>query len=92
VFRTRQLGALAVSLKGDGLLSTPNLSSWFTNETQTIELLFNAAGEGSIIDERGQLVPGGWAASLLDISADGEVRARMWGLPTVDLGAVSFHE
>ncbi len=78
---------------------TPNLRSYFTNETVTIEAWFNANGPGIIIDERGRQDLSGWADSQIEIvsvatnSAKGEVKIRVYNLvPGVglSLGTVDF--
>ena len=73
---------------------TPSLRSYFTNETVTLEVWFNARGPGVIVDERSvDLVT--WADSQIEIvgtanALQGEVRIRVWNTGSVSLGKVAY--
>jgi hypothetical protein len=82
----------AVQLSGAGYVITPNLESFFPTSTVTLELWFNATGPGVIVDELGQnVINAGFNDSQLEILSTGEVRARVWDLPSVSLGVATFN-
>ena len=76
-------------------LITPNLQSAFGSGTSTtIELWFKANGPGVLVDELGQTQLGGQGGSFhdsqIEILSSGQVDARVYNLPTLDLGQASF--
>jgi hypothetical protein len=74
-------------------VQTPNLRTAFSNDTVTLELWFNAAAAGVIVDETGgpYNTNPGWHDSQIEILATGEVRIRVWSLASVSLGTVTFN-
>src|SRR5579875_2312194 len=82
------------SLSFDGTnnyLITPEMHSAFTNNSETVELWFKANGPGVIVDELGQSTPNtNWHDSQIEITSSGQVSARVWNLPSVNLGTASF--
>jgi hypothetical protein len=79
----------------DDCVLTPNLRSFFTNETVTIEVWINARGPGVIVDERQATSLANWADSQIEIVAttnalQGEVRVRVWPTAYVSLGSVHY--
>jgi hypothetical protein len=93
VFSTLSFGG-GYALRLDGtndFILTPDLTSSFTDETVTIELWFNSAGPGILVDERGQPPStGGWQDSQMVILPTTELVVRVWNLPRVSLGTVGF--
>src|SRR5262249_47147866 len=70
---------------------TPDLHSLFASTSVTLQVWFNAKAPGVIVDELGQsAVNQGWHDSQLEIVSSGHVFARVWNLPSVDLGTASF--
>ncbi len=76
----------------DDYAITPNLTTFVSDETITLEVWFNANAAGVIVDELGTTsVNNGWHDSQLEILANGEVRARVWNMSrSYVLGTVSF--
>jgi hypothetical protein len=82
----------SVRLDGvDDFVITPDLRGFFSNETVTIEVWFRADAAGVIVDERGQLPPQiGWGDTQVEMLTSGEVRGRVWPLPSLSLGTAGF--
>lgn len=94
-----QTGALAgdpnTAIRFDGEhahVLTPDLTARFADETVTFSVWFNANGPGVVVDELGQgALETGWHDSQLEVLPSGEVRARVWGMPSsLSLGTVAF--
>ncbi len=88
-------GVIRTFVRLDGVndyIVSPNLTSFFTTDTVTLELSFNAQGAGVIVNETGQsAIDTGWRDSQIEVLSNGEVRARVWNLPSISLGFVSFN-
>ncbi len=81
----------AYDFNGATFVSTPDLQTFFNNETVTISLLFFARDHGIIVDERGQSGTG-FQDSQIEILPSGEVKVRVWPLTPVSLGTTSFNQ
>jgi len=77
----------------DDYIITPNMADYFPNESVTIVVWFYAKNSGVIVDELGQTtINVGWHDSQIEILPTGEVKVRVWALPSVTLGTVGFNE
>jgi hypothetical protein len=85
-------GGSALSFNGtNAFLATPELTSFFPDGSFTIELWFRAERPGVLIDELGQTPPTpGWQDSQFEIVPPNTLRARVWNLPVLVVGAVQF--
>ncbi len=73
----------ALSLNGtNNFAATPNLTSYFSTTSMTVELWFKANSQGVILDERGQANgAGGWQDSHIEIvgtGTTGTVYVNVW--------------
>ena len=83
----------ALSFNGSSdYLITPELHSAFSNNSVSIELWFKANAPGVIVTELGTTTINNstWHDSQVEILSSGQVDARVWNLPAVNLGTVSF--
>lgn len=82
----------ALGLDGTGAYAlTPDEDFAFADESVTLEVWFKAAAAGVIVTELGQTAPNtAWHDSQLEVLSTGEVRARVWNLPSVSLGTAAF--
>ncbi len=82
----------ALSFNGtNNYLITPEMHSAFPNNSETIELWFKANSPGVLVDELGQpTLNTAWHDSQIEILSSGQVSARVWNLPSVNLGTASF--
>jgi hypothetical protein len=88
------LQSFGKALAFDGIndfVMTPALNAYFPTRSVTMEFWFNAEAAGVMLSELGQAIPDTtWHDSQVEILATGEVRARVWNVPTVSLGTVTF--
>jgi hypothetical protein len=90
---------LSATVAGNGIalngsnqyMITPDLANGFPSSSMTLELWFKANAAGVIVTELGQnAINTAYHDSQLEILANGLVKARVWNLPSIDLGTVSF--
>ena len=88
---TAALGNNAIQLDGiNQYLITPDLTSYFSTGSFTIELWFKANSDGVIVSEVGQsTINTNWHDSHIELLPNGHVMVRVWNLAGVDLGTVS---
>jgi hypothetical protein len=84
---TAVLAGSAAQFNGSGYGITEDVSSFFTDESITVELWFNANATGGVIfDERGANNTQGFRASWIEAVPSGgnlAIRLRVWNLPPV---------
>ena len=92
VLLTAAMGNTAIQLNGtDQYFITPDLTSYFSNGSFTIELWFKANSDGVIVSEVGQsTINTNWHDSHIDLLPNGHVMVRVWNMSGVDLGTVSL--
>lgn len=80
---------IAGTVPPDNYVLSNSLTSLYTNDSTTLSIWFQAYGPGVVISEVGQAaVNTGWHDSQIEVLPSGEVRARVWSLPSVSLGSV----
>jgi len=89
-------GKVGQALKFNGTsdyVISSNMVSNFSDETVTIGVWFKANAAGVIVAELGQsAISTSWHDSQIEILSTGEVKVRVWQLPSVSLGTVNFGE
>ena len=83
----------ALSLNGAGqyAITSNNLASQFSGGSVTIALWINANAAGVVVDELGQsALNSNWHDSQIEVLSDGSLYARVWQLPGLRVGKVTF--
>ncbi|MEI6208835.1 MAG: LamG-like jellyroll fold domain-containing protein [Desulfuromonadales bacterium] len=71
-------------------IKTPPIQKFFTDESVTLSVWFKPDSGGVIIDEKDNFDYPGWQDSQIEILNSGMVSIKVWDLPKVDLGVVTF--